>query len=58
MPEILVRTIMEQRAGGAAAVARMSPRHALAKRPKRVKVAGWVVDNGGYLWGINKTARS
>jgi hypothetical protein len=52
--ENLVRGIMQQRAGGPAAAARASHFRPPAKAAKRVKVAGWVVDNGGYLWGIDQ----
>jgi hypothetical protein len=52
--ENLVRTIVQQRAGGPAALARMSHFRPPALPDKRVKVAGWVVDNGGYLWGIDQ----
>lgn len=40
------------------AIRRMSmAREAPAKPPKKVKVAGWIVDGLGYIWGINKSGK-
>jgi hypothetical protein len=55
--ERIFADVLQRRAGGASAQARMARRGPLPKPPKHVKVAGWVVDNGGYLWGVNKNGK-